>query len=209
MPDRHSTPANPRSTIVSTSRSQLSPAPAVISESSPSRVVVIPLMPICTTRPSKPRSAITTLLPPPSTNHGMRCSSHHRRAAATSSACSARTNQRAAPPTPSVPSAASETLARGASTLLERKNRPFLRDQRRHGLVTRADLELDPVAWRELAGERQIRGDHRRDLWITTGGLSIGHQQDRIARGRHLQCAGKRRVRDHLAAVEMRNRGTG
>src|SRR5215204_294799 len=186
MPDRHSTPARPRSTAIWTRLSQLSPAPAVISHSCPSRDAVIPVMPICSMRPAKPRSAITTLLPAPSTNHGVLCSSHHDRAAATSSACSARRNQRAVPPTPSVPSAASGTLARGAATLLERKNRPFLRDQRRHRLVTSADLEFDPVPWRELARHRQIRANHCRDLWIPTRCLTIGHQQDRVSRRRYL-----------------------
>ena len=37
------------------------------------------------------------------------------------------------------------------------------------------------------------------DLRIAAGRLAIGHQQDRLARRRHLQRAGERGVRDHLA----------
>ena len=66
----------------------------------------------------------------------------------------------------------------------------------------RAHLELDPVAGRQLGGERQIRGDHGGDLRIAAGRLPIGHQQNRIAGRRHLQRAGERRVRDHLAALD-------
>src|SRR5262245_31715435 len=151
---------------------------------------------------------MTTLLPPPSTNQGTFRSSHHRRAAATSSARSARINHRAAPPTPSVPSGASATLARAPSASLKRKNRPFLRNQCRQCLMPRADFELDPVAWRQLSGSRKIGRDHRRKLGIAAGGLSIGHQEDRISRGRDLERAGKSHVRNHLVPLDARNRPT-
>ena len=42
-------------------------------------------------------------------------------------------------------------------------------------------MELDEVAGRELAGERQVGGDHVADLRIAARGLPIGHQQDRLA----------------------------
>lgn len=44
-----------------------------------------------------------------------------------------------------------------------------------------ADHELDPIAWRELAGERLIGGDDGDDLGIATARLPIGHEQDRLA----------------------------
>ncbi len=74
-------------------------------------------------------------------------------------------------------------------------------------LDARARRELDPVARRELAGERQVGGDHGRDLRIPAGRLSIGHQQDRLARGGHLERTERRRVRQDVGGPRMRERG--
>ncbi len=61
--------------------------------------------------------------------------------------------------------------------------------------------EANPVAWRELACQRQVGGDHGRNLRVSAGRLAVGHQQDRLARLRHLHRADRRRVREDVAAV--------
>src|SRR4029453_1328359 len=178
-------------TAASTSESHHSPAPGLRITSSPCVVVFTPPMAICSTRPLKPSSETTTLLPPPSTNTDSSC---HFDTAGRWSICVARANQRAAPPMPSVVSGASGTRSCTRSPCTERL---FLFRQCGDRLEASTQRELDPVAGRKLTRERKVGSDDRGDLWISTGRLSIGHQQYRIARGRNLNAAGEGGVGNH------------
>ena len=55
------------------------------------------------------------------------------------------------------------------------------------GRSPRAARELNPVAGRELSCQRQIGTNHHANLRIATSRLSIGHEENRLARGGHLQ----------------------
>src|SRR3970040_2511514 len=181
MPDRHSTPLSPRSTTDSTRRSQGSPAPASTIVPADSRVIVTPIRAIWRTRPPNPSSAIPALLPPPRTHSGTFRAMHHWCAAATSSTCSALTNQRATPPTPRVLNVCSGTCSLSASDWLsEGTQQCLLRSQGGQRIGPGAALELDPVARGQLPGHRKVGGDHRGDLRISTRGLSIVHEQNRL-----------------------------
>src|SRR4030095_6447769 len=191
IPERHSTPARFCFTAASTSASHPSPAPALRVPSSPCVGVFTPRMATCSTRPLKPSSETTTLLPPPSTNTDSSC---HSDTAGRWSTCVARANQRAAPPMPSVVSGASGTCSCRRSTCTEHL---CLFRQRGNRLEARTQRELDPVAGRKLTRERKSGSDDRGDLWISTGSLSIRHQQDRITRRRNLNATGEGGVGNH------------
>src|SRR5215208_1179527 len=206
MPDRHSSPARPRPTQSPTTPSHGSPAPTVTSVSPPSVVSVRPRTSTCTTRPSNPPSATTRLLPPPITNSGTAADSLHRWARLTSSMVLACRSHRASPPIPSVVSAASgsdpRTSRRGS---VKGKEPGFLGDQRRERLRSGTYAELDPIARRQLRRQRHIGGDHNGKLWVPAGCLMVGHEQNRLSRGWHLNRAGEGCIRDHLLFDEAWN----
>src|SRR5262245_11282925 len=189
-------PARFRFTAESTSESHDSPAPAARITSSPCCVVFTPPIAICSTRPLKPSSEMTRLLPPPSTNTDPPC---HSATAARWSTCVARANQRAGPPIPNVVNGASGTCSCRRSTCTERL---FLFSQGGDRFDASTQRELDPVAGCKLTREREIRSNDRGDVRIAHGCLSIGHQQDWIARRRNLDAAGKGGVGNHRAAVK-------
>ncbi len=102
-----------------------------------------------------------------------------------------------------LPQARWQPIASSAATLEGADRAPRARRRaasRVHG------RELDPVAGRELTRERQIGGDHRRDLRIAAGRLPIRHQQDRLARRRHLQRTDRRGVGQDVRASRVRER---
>src|SRR5688572_10591770 len=206
IPERHSTPARPRATQSATVSSQDSPAPAVTSVSAPSCACSRPRTSTCTTSPSKPASAITRLLPPPRTNSGVPFAVLQRCARSTSSIVRARSSHRAAPPTPSVVSGASgsaSTASRSGS--VKGKEPCFLCNECRKGLRPGAHAEFHPIPWRQLGGEGNVGGNDDGELGISACGLAIGQEKNRIARRRHLNTAGKRRVRNHLLLEQPRN----
>src|SRR6185503_18037138 len=207
MPDRHSRPASPRDTAAATTSSQRSPAPTRTAVTFPEARKSTPPNATCRTSPSNPASAITRLLPPPSTTSGTRLSPLHRIAAAASSTDAARTNHRAGPPTPSVVNGASGTSACSGIESAKGEDLPFGRDQGGYRVGSAAHLELDPVAWPELCGQRQVGGDHHGELRVAPGRLSIGHQEDRLSRRRNLHAAHEHDVGDHVAEPVSRDRG--
>src|SRR5438552_2002799 len=80
MPDRHSTPVQPRCTTFCTSVSQSTPAPARTSGLGPSRNSIPPMV-RRRMSPGNPESRKTTLLPPPRTYAGRRRSAAYASAA--------------------------------------------------------------------------------------------------------------------------------
>ena len=108
MPDRASTPTQPRSTARATKASQSSPAATVtiapphIGPAASSTSAWTPVVAISTTVPSKPSSATTRLLPPATSSTGSPASSAERTASISSASVSARTQLRAGPPSRSV-----------------------------------------------------------------------------------------------------------
>ena len=94
IPDRHSKPAKPSSTVAATSSSQGSPASTTMR--SPSRATPR----VCTwaTTPGKPSSATTTLLPPASTSTGSPARSASRTTSISSSCVEHGTSRSAGPP---------------------------------------------------------------------------------------------------------------
>ena len=76
--------------------------------------------------------------------------------------------------------------------------------ERVEGVRARARHETDPVARRQLARHRQIGRNHRRNLRIAAGRLTVGHQQNRLAGSRHLQRTERRRVREDFGPFAVR-----
>src|SRR3954453_4546471 len=109
MPDRHSTPATPRSTAAATKSSHGSPAWTV---TRPWPVGSTPRVRTWTTGPGKPPAATTTLEPPARTSSGSPAASAARTAA--TSACSSRasTKRAAGPPSRRVVSSERGRLTR-------------------------------------------------------------------------------------------------
>src|SRR5688572_27641350 len=206
IPDRHSRPARPRATQSATVSSQDSPAPAVRSVSVPSRACSRPRTSTCTTRPSKPASAITRLLPPPRTNSGAPFDLLQRCARSTSSTVRARSSHRAGPPTPSVVSGASGSPSTAPpSASIEGKEPCFLCHERRECFRPRAHAEFNPVPRRELGGERNVGGNDNGELRVSAGGLVVGEKKNRLARWRHLNTAREGGVRNHLLLQQTRD----
>src|SRR2546430_7956310 len=115
MPDRHSTPVQPRCTTFCTSVSQSTPAPARTSGLGPSRRSIPPMV-RRRMSPGNPESRKTTLLPPPKTYAGRRRSAAYASAARTSSSEPHSTNKRAFPPSPNVVYGARGTCSRSSTT---------------------------------------------------------------------------------------------
>src|SRR5437870_6644529 len=115
MPDRHSTPVQPRCTTFCTSVSQSTPAPARTSGLGPSRNSIPPMV-RRRMSPGNPESRKTTLLPPPKTYAGRRRSAAYASAARTSSSEPHSTNKRAFPPSPNVVYGARGTCSRSSTT---------------------------------------------------------------------------------------------
>src|SRR5689334_21901030 len=103
MPDRHSRPPSPASTVPATTVSQSSPASTVswTLPAAPQSILPPPLA-SRTTVPGKPASATTRLEPPPRTSSGSPERSAARIASATSSARAGSRNRAAGPPRRSV-----------------------------------------------------------------------------------------------------------
>ena len=189
MPDRHSRPAPPRATAAATTASHGSPAAAAHGH------VV-----------ARPRSSPDRAAPRPRRGRRRRhrrsrgCCRRRARTAArlATRPTRARPRRRPADDARDEPARGPADAKRGARRQRRRLAGPPAQAprpspassarQRRQRLGARAELELDPVARRELAGERQIGGDHRGDERIAAGHLAVGHQQDRLPGRRHLQC---------------------
>ena len=151
------------------------------------------------TSPRTPLSPIRTFDPPPSSVTAMPLRCAMRSASTISSDDSVSSSHSAGPPTLNVVNGASGTSARKRSapkraTICVAK-RPAIRRQapppaRASALSASSSeqrFELDPVARRELCGERQIGGDHCRADRIATGRGVIRHEQNRLSRRRSLE----------------------
>ena len=164
------------------------------------------------TRPRTPASATSTFEPPPSTVTGtpalagdrsarrtssLACGSHEpvggpadlegrqrRRAARRADAVGAERFAQACVDTASCHRAPRAAVRAAASASMRRRAACTART--RSSRLARA------------ARRAEVRGDHRRDLRIAAGRLTIGHQQDRLAGRRHLQRADRRRVRQDV-----------
>src|SRR5512140_887074 len=117
MPDRHSTPASPASTICATNASHATPANADTTAKPSCKWMRTPSIASWMTRPGQPASPTTRLEPPPSTKTRSRAPSASASASRSSSTEVTRTNRRAGPPRPSVVSGASGTSWATASVM--------------------------------------------------------------------------------------------
>src|SRR5436853_6244362 len=75
----------------------------------------------------------------------------------------------------------------------------FAFEQEGMGITKRHLAETNPIARAQLSGDRQIHGDHVRDLWIAADGLAIIEKQNWFAARRDLNCARRHRFRKKIA----------
>ncbi len=192
VPAHASRPAMPRLIVHRTSPLIVNPASARIRASD-----TLVTSPPCTliTTPRIPASAINTLEPPPSTVTGdVRVVRHrHRRPDlrrvsrlhqpvgwSANLECSERRERRIAK-YPIGPNGAAKADA-DVGHVRAPVSAASTQSQRRERILARAGDKFDPVARDQLSSNRQVRGDHVRDRGITSGRLTIGHQQDRLTR---------------------------